>query len=195
MRLFVAFEVPPEVREALDRRTRQARNRLPKARWVRPEAVHLTLVFLGETDPERLPALHRELGAACAAGAPMALRVAGVGAFPPRGRRRVVWIGVETEGPIGDLQRRVAEAVERATGLEPERRPFHPHLTLARCRPPWPPAAVERLATGFGAEPAGAFTARRASLISSQLHPAGARYTTVETYPLGGAAEGEGVAP
>ncbi len=194
MRLFVAIEVPSEIRLELERRisrlrasgaTGNLRPRLPKARWVRPEAMHLTLAFLGETDPERLPELHRELGAAFAAGEPMALEVAGTGAFPPRGRKRVLWTGVEAAGDLGGLQARVAEAVERAAGVEVERRPYHPHLTLARCKPPWPPSAVERFAGDFGEEPAGSFTAERGSLIASELHPRGARYRTVESYPLG----------
>ncbi len=196
MRLFVAIEIPPEIQLELDRRmvrmrasgaTEKPRPTLPRARWVKPEAMHLTLVFLGETEAEPLPELHRELAAAFAAGAPMELTVAGLGAFPPRGRKRVLWTGVETGGDLGGLQARVAEAVERATGIEPDRRPYHPHLTLARCKPPWPAAAVARLAAAFGEQPAGTFTAIRGSLIASELHRSGARYRTVESYPLGDA--------
>ena len=185
MRLFVAIEVPSNIQHELERRVGAARPSSPKARWVKAKAMHLTLVFLGDTDPEKLPALHRELGAAFAAGEPMTLTVAGVGAFPLRGRKRVLWAGVDAEGDVGGLQARVAEAVERAAGVEVERRPFHPHLTLARCKPPWPPSAVERLAATFGDAPVGSFTADHGSLIASELRPSGARYTTIETYPLG----------
>ncbi len=186
MRLFVAIEIPSEIRLELERRSLPARPNLPRARWLRPQAMHLTLAFLGDTDPEVLPQLHRELRRAFAAGEPMALTMAEVGAFPPRGRKRVLWVGVEAEGDLGGLQARVAEAVEQAAGIEVERRPYHPHLTLGRCKPPWPPAAVARLAAAFGEQPAGAFTAERGSLIASELHRSGARYSTVETYPLGG---------
>ena len=185
MRLFVAIEIPAEVRRELERRVVPLRASLPKARWVKPRAMHLTLVFLGETDEERLPDLHRELGAAFAAGEPMTLQVAGAGAFPPRGRKRVLWAGVEAGGDLGGLQARVAEAVERAAGLEVERRPYRPHLTLARCKPPWPPAAAERFESAFGARPVAAFSADRGSLIASRLRPSGARYRTVESYALG----------
>ncbi len=187
MRLFVAIEIPSEIRLKLERRTIAARPSLPKARWVKPQAMHLTLVFLGDTDDERLPALHRELGSAFAAGEPMTLTVVGTGAFPPRGRKRVLWVGVDADGDLGGLQARVAEAVERAAGIEVERRPYHPHLTLARCKPPWPPAAAERLATELGGAPVASFSADRGSLIASELLPSGARYRTLESYPLGGA--------
>ena len=187
MRLFVAIDIPSEIRLELERRSRESRPDLPKARWVKPRAMHLTLVFLGETDEEQLPTLHRELGAAFAAGESIELTITGVGAFPPRGRKRVLWAGVEAVGDLGGLQAGVAEAVERATGLEPERRPYHAHLTLARCKPPWSPAVVERWSVGFGDQPAGTFTADHGCLIASQLTPSGARYRTVESYPLGGA--------
>ena len=186
MRLFVALETPAEIQRELDRRCREARPELPKARWVKLEAMHLTLVFLGETDPER-PALDRELRAAFAGGEPMELRIGALGAFPPRGKRRVVWAGIEADGDLEGLHRRVATAVQRAVGLEPDGRPYRPHLTLARCKPPWPASAVERLISAFGPEPVGAYTVDHGCLISSQLHPAGARYKTVETYPLAGA--------
>ncbi len=194
MRLFVAIEIPSEIRLELERRTKALRSDLPKARWVKPGAMHLTLVFLGDTDEGRLPELHRELGVAFAAGKPMAITIAvppeagqrnTIGAFPTRGRRRVLWTGVEAAGDLGGLQTRVADAVERAAGIEVERRPYHPHLTLARCKPPWSPAAVERLAAGFGEKSAGSFSADHGSLVASELLPSGARYRTLERYPLG----------
>ncbi len=185
MRLFVAIDIPSEIRLDLERRALESRRGRPKARWVKPRAMHLTLVFLGETPEQRLPALHRELGEAFAAGEPIQLTIVGPGAFPPRGRKRVLWAGIEAEGDLGGLQARVAEAVERAAGIESERRPYHAHLTLARCKPPWSPAEVERWAETFGDRSAGTFTADRGSLIASQLTPSGARYLTVESYPLG----------
>ncbi len=194
MRLFVAIEIPSEIQLELERLTAAQRRSLPGARWVKPGAMHLTLAFLGDTDPKRLPELHRELGAAFAAGESMTVRIGGIGAFPPRGRKRVLWTGVEADADspegdewegLGGLQAEVAEAVERAAGIEVDRRPYHPHLTLARCKPPWPPAAVERLATAFGEQPVGSFTADHGSLIASELRPSGARYSVVETYALG----------
>ena len=184
MRLFVALEVPPEIRQTVDKRTLDVRSELPKARWVRRDAMHLTLVFLGEIEEGRLPDLHRELGAAFAAHPEMELRIEGLGAFPSRGRRRTVWVGAHADGDLEGLQGRVADAVERATEVEPDRRPYMPHLTLARCKPPWPVVAVERLAVAFGSKPVGAFRVHRGSLMASELYRSGPRYRTVETYAL-----------
>lgn len=188
MRLFVAFEIPEEIRRRVEERTLELRSELPKARWVRGELMHLTLHFLGEVDPELLTPLQRELGTAFATGAPMELTVTGVGAFPPRGRAKVLWAGIETAGDLAGLQASVVAAARRAVGADDDRdrgRPFHPHLTLARCRRPWPRGAVERLAAGFGDDHSRPFTVDHGTLIESRLGPGGPRYRAVESYPLG----------
>lgn len=191
MRLFVALELPEHLRDELDRRTHALRGKLPKARWVRPQAMHLTLSFLGETESERLDDLRRELAVACATAVAMELRLHEIGAFPPRGKARVLWAGLagadgRPSPALAHLRTAVAEAVERAAGVAPETRPFHPHLTLARCAPPWPRDALERFLSDFGALPDEAFTVAEGVLFESELHPAGACYRVVGSYPLGG---------
>lgn len=192
MRLFVALEIPPPLRDELDRRTKALRGGFPKARWVRSEAMHLTLAFLGDTDPERLPDLHRSLEEAGASIAPFALRLGGLGAFPASGKARVVWTSLEGDAAASSealrtLQTAVARAVSQATGGEGEARRFHPHLTLARCKPPWPRGAVRRLVESFGDAPAETFEVTETVLLESELHPSGARYRVVRSYRLGGA--------
>lgn len=189
----MALEIPLALRQELERRAAALRRDVPRASWLRPDAMHLTLSFLGETDPELLPRLHRELAGACAAGAPLALRLHDVGAFPPRGKARVLWTGLAAPGgepcaALAALRSEVGRAVFRAASVEPDARPFHPHVTLARCRQPWPRDAVESFRASFGEPPAATFTVRQGTLFESELHPAGARYRVVGTYPLGGAA-------
>lgn len=191
MRLFVALEIPEHLRDELDRRARALRGELPRARWVKPQAMHLTLSFLGETGEDRLAGLDRELAAACATVGPIGLRLQETGAFPPRGKARVLWAGLAGDdgrpsAPLARLHAAVAAAVERAAGVAPETRPFHPHLTLARCSPPWPRSALERFLGGFGAPPDEAFTVAEAALFESELQPTGARYRVVGSHPLGG---------
>ncbi len=187
MRIFVALEIPQTLRDELERRSLAARRGRPKARWVRPEGMHLTLSFLGDTDPARLPDLHRELAVAFASEPPIELEIGEVGGFPPRGRVRTLWAGIETVGG-GDLaavRTEVAQAVARAAGVRPERRPFHPHVTLARCSRPWPRAALEAFTAAFGEPIAERFVVREGTLFESELRPSGARYRVVKEYPLG----------
>ena len=126
MRLFVAVRPPVEAVEHLV----AVLPRWPSA----PERWHLTLAFLGEVDdPASLP---EPLGAACTGG-PLELRLAGSGTF---GRGGPVWVGVRGDvAALTALAGRVASAARRA-GLDVERRPYRPHLTVGRRGHPDPRA-------------------------------------------------------
>jgi 2'-5' RNA ligase len=187
VRLFVALEPPEEVRRAIDERVAAERGRLPAANWVRPENLHLTLVFLGELPETRVLEAERALAAAAAACAPAnEVTVAAAGGFPERGPIRVVWLGLE---PVAELAR-IADALRaaaRAAGLPFDAKPFRAHLTLARCRRPWP-AALRAELTRLAPAPPASFRAARAALVASVLGGGGPRYTTVAGLPLGEAA-------
>ncbi len=187
LRAFVAVELPAEVRDALAREQRRLREDLPGARWVRPEGIHLTLHFLGEIRAELVPALEREIAAAVAPSPAFAVRLRGRGVFPSPRRPRVLWIGVDGSGGLEDLQRDTGAALARC-GLAPERRPFRPHLTLARFRRPPGRQTLSSLRRILAA-PAGCggeFTADTAALLRSELLPRGARYTILARARLGG---------
>lgn len=186
MRLFVALEVPRGLRDEVFERARRAQAGRPKARWVRPEAMHLTLSFLGETGEGLLPALDAGLEPAAAALRPFELHLDGLGAFPPRGKARVLWVGFAAPAALLELQKAVAKAVEQAAGIAPERRPFHPHLTLARLKDPWGRGSVQRFVDAFGEPPPDVFRVEEGVLFQSELHPSGARYTALRRYRFAG---------
>ncbi|MCB1033266.1 MAG: RNA 2',3'-cyclic phosphodiesterase [Acidobacteria bacterium] len=267
LRLFVAVEMPPPVKDSLAEAARSARDRLPPARWIRPETAHLTLAFLGETPREQLPGIESALRHGLEHIPSFRAQVAGAGTFPPNGPARVAWVGLreipldppfpkgdapalwrsnrhpgrapdsaaesrvsvdseatlperkdddpgspprggrgrsleaELEQPVGaaspplemggqggfsDLERAVRLGLQEAIGFEGDGKPFRPHLTLARCRKPWPRAAVERFAEllgGFESEP---FAVLDVALVASELRPDGPRYRTLARVPLGG---------
>lgn len=188
MRLFVALEIPEVLRQALAERLQPLRRTLPPARWTAAAGQHLTLRFLGETDVSCLVDLGAALAAACAPLAPFPLTLGGAGAFPPRGPVRVLWSGIDDpEQALGQLKTRIDEAVETVLGLPGEGRPFHPHVTLARCRKPWPRGGLDPLLEAFEQPlPAATFTATETTLFESDLQPGGAVYRAVGTYPLTG---------
>lgn len=134
MRLFVAVLPPPDVLQGLADAVAPVRG-LPGAerlRWTALEGWHLTLAFLGEVAPERVPELETALAAVARAHPVHRLRIAGSGRFGDK----VLWAGVE--GRTREL-RRLAEAVteavtEAVAGAAGQADPhgFHPHLTLAR---------------------------------------------------------------
>ncbi|PSP15487.1 RNA 2',3'-cyclic phosphodiesterase [Halobacteriales archaeon QH_10_67_13] len=134
MRLFVSVdlgELAPEIE-----RLQSLFEGADGLRFTDPEQAHVTLTYLGETDPERVPEIETALrGAVEDAGVePFRAAVGGLGVFPHPGYIRVVWVGIREDGGAGEL-RALHEAVEERTttlGFEPDDHEFTPHATLAR---------------------------------------------------------------
>lgn len=201
MRLFVAVDIPEEIRGRIARFMEGVQELAPDANWVRPESFHVTLKFLGETPPERLEGLKREL--AGVQGKPAAISFGGLGFFPTPRAPRVFWAGMQADEHLGKLARAVDEAAARL-GFERERHQFTPHLTLARAgaRSSGNPRGAggsfgqrfrrleEKLVAlghlgGDERKPDfGTMTAREFCLFESRLSPRGARYTRIAVYPL-----------
>jgi 2'-5' RNA ligase len=189
LRLFLAVELPAGHRSALARRLAAVKSDLPPARWVREENLHLTLAFLGDTDPGRVPGLAAAVAPAFAAVPRFESALTGPGTFPPGRPARVAWIGLASGPELQDLQRGVARGASEALGTEPEGRPFHPHVTVARPKKPWTRGAREVFQTldGLPSEP---FEVTEGVLYRSELNPpegGGARYTAIERFALGAA--------
>lgn len=184
MRLFVAIELPDEVRGALARGLGELRRVLPRARWVRAEALHITLKFLGEQPAEVVEPLAAALARELAPLAPVAVRLGGAGFFPRAERARVAWVG----GIAPGMERWAAgvEAAAAAVGIPREERPFSLHLTLARLERPWGGRAVDDFTVRVGKWSLPPFVAREAVVFRSELHPTGAVYTALRRMPAGG---------
>lgn len=135
IRAFIAIELPEDARRALGETERRLAEQLPQGvRWVRPELIHLTLRFLGDTAVAKLPALAAALDALGAQHAPFALALREVGCFPNRKRPRVIWAGLDSQlAPLQALKRDLDEALV-PLGWGVEDRPFQPHLTLGRVK-------------------------------------------------------------
>ncbi len=131
MRLFVALNLPPSVREALWAAAAPLRDRGFPVKWVHGDGIHVTLKFLGEVADERetdlVAALHRAAGGARA----LPLVLGGFGAFPDLQRPRVVWAGIAPEPALEILQHRVEQELA-PLGFPTEARAFRPHVTLGR---------------------------------------------------------------
>jgi 2'-5' RNA ligase len=178
VRAFVALELGAEIRRALEELIGSLRPRVSGARWVRPEGVHLTLRFFGDTPPARIAQLRAALGAAAAACEPLEARVGSLGTFPGTGKPpRVLWLGIQLPPPAFALQAACEQAAV-AAGFPAEERPFRGHLTLARfrervLRPALPPVDF------------GPVRLETLSLLRSELRPGGAVYSPIERFPLG----------
>ena len=186
-RVFLAVEVPGNVRAALTGPVGSLEPLREVVRINAVERIHLTLHFLGHiprTDVEQLPVA---LAPVVVGHSRFHLAAEGVGAFPSLGRPRVLWAGIAGAGlpKLIALQADLGDALRNA-GLTLEDR-FHPHLTLARVVRP--PKATERTllrewSSRWGPTSFGEVPVDRVSLMRSQLGGGPARYTTLATFDL-----------
>ncbi len=198
IRSFVAIELGPPARAAVEEYLAALRSSISGVAWTRPEKLHLTLKFLGGVASPRLDSLARRLAAVASAHAAFTVTVAGVGAFPSITRPRVVWVGLHAPGLVT-----LAAAIEdacTAEGFAREARPFHPHITLGRVRavrgrPPRaarPAAQGSTLGSRLVADAAREFGTSGATalvLFQSELRREGARYTPLRVMALADAAQ------
>jgi 2'-5' RNA ligase len=184
MRLFVAMDIPGDVRSAVGALVEKLRHTTRQARWVRVEGLHVTLKFIGEISPEKVEAIQSSL-ASVSFQKPVAMKFRGLGFFPNERRPRVLWIGIDVDPELAGL----AAAIETALaplGIPKEGRAFSPHLTLARFDSP---KGLERLREMIGTAGAlefGSSTAGEFYLYQSVLKRGGAEYTRLATFASAG---------
>lgn len=184
MRLFVALDIPEEVRAALAALVTTLRPACKSARWTRIEGLHVTLKFIGEAPPDKLEAI-RSAVSLLAFRAPVPILFRGLGFFPNARRPRVLWAGVEAGPALAEL----AGAIENALGplgIARETRAFSPHLTLARFDEPRGLEALHTAIEKAGATEFGSATAREFHLYQSVLKRGGAEYTRRATFSFAG---------
>jgi 2'-5' RNA ligase len=184
LRLFVAIDLPESVTDALERLC----TGVPGARWTDPQQYHLTLRFVGEVDG--LVARDLDAGLAEISFEPFTLHLDGFGHFPPRGAPKVLWSGISPREPVDALRRAVDRAV-LAAGVEPERRKFSPHVTVARFPGGAPLNRIQQFLAGHALYRSEPFRVDRFHLYSSQLHADGAIHTLEATYGVGDEDQGD----
>lgn len=185
MRLFVALEMPPAVRDNLaaliaELHATDASASRNKARWVRPENLHVTLKFIGNVDAGKLDAVRAALGEVSPGGA-VELRFRGVGFFPNEERPRVLWAGIVASPNLAPLAAGIDARLEKL-GIPRETRKFAPHLTLARFDPPGISDKLRAAARENAAREFGAVRTSEFHLFESKTRPTGAEYTCLSSF-------------
>jgi len=178
MRLFVGIDLPWDLRHRI---AALVPSGIPGARWVPPENYHLTLRFIGEVPPHRAEEI--DLSLAALRGKKLELTLAGVGTFSKGGRANTLYVGVDRNQRLEHLQNKIETSLQRV-GLEPERRRFQPHVTLARLdnAPEFKLVEFVQAHNLFRSE---TFAVEHFTLFSSQLGKEQSVYTAEVEYELG----------
>ncbi len=186
MRCFVAIELPEEVKERLAELQAELGAPGGGVRWMKPEAMHLTVKFLGEVPDKHLPAVCDAVSMAADWCRPFELAVRSAGCFPARGGVRVVWAGVEEPtGVLADLHATCQEVMFEL-GFPVEGRAFSPHLTLGRSKDPRRAAPLRDLLPSVEGFDAGVVDVDELILFESRLKKEGAEHTPMHRAKLGG---------
>jgi 2'-5' RNA ligase len=185
MRIFIALDIPAEIRERIAEFVEHARPYAPEAKWARIEGLHVTLKFVGEVSDAKVHEIRSALPAVKAE--PFDVKFSGSGFFPGPNAPRVFWIGVEGGEGLAGLAAAI-DSTTHALGIAKETRAFSPHLTLARSGSGPGSGQLLRPLRNFEQAEAGAqfgtMTAREFFLYRSELQKGGARYTKLERFGL-----------
>jgi RNA 2',3'-cyclic 3'-phosphodiesterase len=187
VRLFVALEIPTDVRDNLaafleDTRELSEEFAEKGVRWVRRENLHVTLKFIGELADEKLDSIRAAL-ATVRGDAPIDIQLGGMGFFSDGDRPTVLWTGLEAATNLAPL----ADAIDCALatqGIAKEKRAFVPHLTLARFAPPALPERLRAVIQKNAKRQFGSFRSREFHLLESKRKPTGAEYTSLAAFPI-----------
>lgn len=184
MRLFIALNLPESERERIVDAIRPLReSRLP-VRWLPPESLHITMKFLGEVRPDRVPAITASIEDAASKSSPFTLPLGGFGAFPTLRRPRVLWLGAAATPELRCLKHDLEWGLA-GHGYEREVRAFMPHVTLGRALSDAGAGDFRDLPdilTAIAYE--GAVDVATVDLMRSHLLPDGARYEVLERIRL-----------
>jgi 2'-5' RNA ligase len=189
LRLFIAFELTPSTRNAVEHALKTIRAKVPAqvVRWTPLGNVHLTLKFLGDVPTSQVESITQALHETAQGFAPLPIEVAEAGCFPNPKRPRIVWLGLkEATGKMIQLQAQVEQSIA-PLGYPAEARPFTPHLTIGRVKKDVPFAELAKLGSTIQNLHLGTLSTwecAKISLMQSELRPEGAQYTTVKAIGL-----------
>jgi 2'-5' RNA ligase len=184
-RIFSAIEISEAARTACVRHIETVRQSHPNVRvgWERPEKLHITMRFLGDTSESDLEKLRVEMAEIAATSGRFRLGLSGPGLFPSRRRPRIFWIGIEDRSvAVRPIYQRI-ENVSRDLGYKQETRPFAPHITIGRVRQTGAPATLVDAHLSAQIEPV-EFEVSSIVIYESLLQRTGSVYSKVDSFQL-----------
>ena len=185
IRTFIALELPPAVFSLLHKVQQDLKRINIRARWVRPENIHITLNFLVDINPGDIDKIGVAMTAAAIEFPSVTLTVRGIGVFPGIKRPRVIWVGLGGDiRSLLSLQSRLEQELAGA-GFPKDKRAFKAHLTLGRIKQSAGPAVNRQMISEYATLSSDEFSCNQVILFKSDLKPSGAVYSKLKQTRIG----------
>jgi 2'-5' RNA ligase len=184
-RLFIALPISEEIRKECQALQEIGKTKTSSVKWVDPKQIHLTLVFLGWTDPSLRAEVDGLIQTVSEESPPFSIDVTGLGVFPRLQSPKVVWVGIPEEAALMKLQHDLAEKIG-SLGIPLEKRPYRPHLTLGRVKEGAVSDPFIHWITQERDIQIGRCDFSQVALMESQLRPGGSQYECLFASPLKG---------
>ncbi|MEA3358179.1 MAG: RNA 2',3'-cyclic phosphodiesterase [Thermodesulfobacteriota bacterium] len=185
IRSFLAFELAPDIKKQIETISKELRKSNLPVRWVKPENIHLTLIFLGDVEENLIEDIKAKVNEVVREMESFKIRLKGAGVFPGLKRPRVVWVGLGGDiDRLSDLRDNLQSKLN-ALGFIPERRPFKPHLTLGRFKGRTKGEnGLKNILERYYETKSDISCLKEFILFKSDLKPNGAEYTKIFTWTL-----------
>ncbi|UCH00793.1 MAG: RNA 2',3'-cyclic phosphodiesterase [Deltaproteobacteria bacterium] len=185
IRLFLAFELPPEIRQQIGEVSTELQKLTLPVRWVKVTNIHLTIIFLGYVNEDTIDDIKERVNPVVKRFSEFKTRLNGIGVFPNWRRPRVIWIGLNGEIERLSNLREELQTELKVFGFKPEKRPFTPHLTIGRFKGPVDRDEELKLILDRYHDLTGDLQyLRELVLFKSDLRPDGPVYTKMASWPL-----------
>lgn len=179
VRLFIAVKISEKQKHELTSLQNKLKNHLEGVRWVRPEGLHLTLKFIGETEEDAIASIKQAMDLTVPSIAAFKMKFGGCGAFPSPQKARIIWVGL-IQG-LSEMKRLAEDLQDNLSvyGFAPEKRPYQPHITLGRLRYSLPEIITTKILEEEDTFLSSVSDVDCMTLFTSQLLPRGALYTEI----------------
>ncbi len=176
VRLFIALELSKLQKKEVGEFQKNVKRHLDNARWVKPDNIHLTLKFLGETEADKVEPIKEAIDEVCPGFKPFTIRYGESGVFPSERKARVLWVGIkEGYDSVCNLAGKIEEEMA-GLGYKKEKRSFHPHLTIGRLRQATPEINIKKFLSEGKSFVSSDVIIKKVILFESSLTRSGAIY-------------------
>ena len=187
IRSFLAFELPGEIKDTVARVSDMAKRTRMDVRWIDVDNIHLTVLFMGNIREDDFSDIRTSIENICSGYRPFYIELQGMGVFPDTRRPRVLWLGIN--GDIGRIAsfRDMLQQKLKPFGIKQEKRKFNPHLTLGRFKKSFKPdSSLIEMFDKYKDFKSPVKMFDELVFFRSDLNPAGARYTRLDSWHLTG---------